>query len=203
MSKSFKCPICGCTEHYEIGSVGSKLEQWLGSGYSDDPRRIIVTEQRALLDHEFSISGDASGSCSLNANFEAYLCKKCGHVQLFAEDMLRAIKFDEERLSSEIAAKQKEVKELNDKAASLDSEKAKIEKRLNELNSLLKSEDITVKQQKEFTLEKEEAQKRLRDIEKENKLISPNLEKALAELEKLKDRLDNVSHIKSVTERRW
>ena len=97
MSKSFKCPICGCTEHYEIGSVGSKLEQWLGSGYSDDPRRIIVTEQRALLDHEFSISGDASGSCSLNANFEAYLCKKCGHVQLFAEDMLRAIKFDEER----------------------------------------------------------------------------------------------------------
>ena len=60
MSSSYKCPICGETEHYSVeileGGRGSEL---------------------ALFEPSY-LEGNIWPHC------DAYVCKKCGHVDFFA-----------------------------------------------------------------------------------------------------------------------
>ena len=177
--KKFKCPICGCNEHYLVGSVGSSKEE------------------RALLEYHLSTGTQTYVEFSLKGSFKPYICKKCGHVELFAEEMLKSIQDDKLNFFKLVNEAKGKIKEKRDNIESLTKEKEKLESRLIELNKFLDSEDITVKQQKEYLEEKKSIEERLDlTVGKSIRLLSRELEPLEKELKDLEERLENVSTLK-------
>ena len=183
--KEFKCPICGCNEHYEIAIVDTpKYENiyvpnkkgggtWVESYH--EPNAFISCELKTR-ELEGWIDFD------IHSHVQAYLCKECSHITFFAPSLLKSIKWQEE-------ADRKEREKINSKLVTFkNSRKESLEmigsmsKRLEELEKLLSSEDITIRQQKEY---KEEEQK----LESEFKIIRKQLESLDKEIASLEQKL--------------
>ena len=114
MANGYKCPICGCTEHYSIPAVG---------------REEI---SRSLVKYEFDIYGDAyirKAEVSFDANIR--LCKNCGHMDLFNEGMLEEIKKDEQELSKLVSSKEEELHSLEVRGEQIKQELEKVFKEIN------------------------------------------------------------------------
>ena len=82
--KLFKCPICGCNEHYGIGVVGEKQTEriWVKEEkYGGGHYETNVNMPRTLLYHELTTRAlEGSVSLEVGSNVNAYLCKECGYV---------------------------------------------------------------------------------------------------------------------------
>ena len=199
MPKIYKCPICGCTEYYEIPGVGQESRITTGGPYSDNPHKTTIIQPRCLIQYEIDIWGDARISknvFSFNAN--VCLCKNCGHMDLFNENMLKSIKAAEEEFSEQIKAKENEIKELNLKEKELLKELDDIKNRTKKISELLGDENITVKQQRELQEESKELNSNRASLEKEVNQIQPKISKLNEELAELKDRVLKVASQSSI-----
>ena len=133
MGKEFKCPICGCSEHFEIGATGK-----------DDFN---------LITYKNELKGEVWGELIINGNFNVYLCKKCGHVDLFNTEMVEEINKQNKVVDEKAESIINEINRINGKIKSIKEKTEPVLKRIDELKQLLKSEDITIRQQKSYQQE--------------------------------------------------
>ena len=175
-SFKFKCPICGCEDHYQINFVNQFKETKSESGptYGSSPRFYEVVN-RCIINYSLETHYlDGSVGISIGSCANAFLCKNCGYINLFAQNLLSNIKNDETKFKDE----------------------------LSELEKLLESEDITVKQQKEFKEEKEKKTNELKKIRYEIENHEKELEKLDAKIDEAKAKLDSVTIVESVGPKR-
>lgn len=141
----FKCPICGCEEHYGIRSIATaeRTDRYEHGKY-------VYEYPTSLLVYNLKISGDASfDHCEIGANFETFICQKCGHVDMFVspEELKKKLSDYEKQnieLDSEIS---KVMSELED----FDKQHKDVLKQISQINMKLSSDEITVREQKELT----------------------------------------------------
>ena len=169
MPKKFKCPICGCTEHYNIDSIGSK--------------------SFSLISYSNDLHGDVYGGIDISGNFETYICKECGHVQMFSEKLLKQLEKHNKGVDDEIKKLSNDLKIIKSKIDENQKQLLPMQKRIDELVELLKSEDITIKQQKEYKseLDKLSSENSVRRLNREIKYLNIDLEKKEKELQDLKE----------------
>lgn len=101
--KKFKCPICGCMEHFPIKFIGEIKKEWIQN--RNCPGEWKITKERALFNEDFCIP---DGSHSLESSFEVYICKECGHADMFNEHMAKEIDLK----IKELMNKKKELKTI-------------------------------------------------------------------------------------------
>ena len=179
MAETFKCPICGCTEHYQLRTI------YDASDYDEN-------QPRALMTFVYKPDADNWSRLSLNSHFCAYLCQKCGHVELFAKGMVDEINDQKNVLNKKIEETQLSIKELKAKKDTMKEEKAILQKRSKELSSLLKSEDITIRQQKQYSEEAKKISNAIDKIYRDSSSIDKEVDAKLQDLEKMKLLLERV-----------
>lgn len=201
--KKFKCPICGCMEHYPMSFIALPQRERTGTGYTNDPYMTTVKIPRTILTYDFEISGDASGRFSLEGAAEVYLCSECGHIEFFGESMLREINKEKEEFNTKIKELEKEIEELkNALSSSNHNEYEKTKKRAKELAELLNSEDITVKQQREYKEESILVNSKMRELENVLSDIKRKIDKKTRELADVKSRAEKIVKYKSIETRK-
>lgn len=145
MNKQYKCPVCGCEKHFKLQAHEIRDEK----GNRIAPGLIIFK-------NSLYVYGDAKleGEVDMRLNATPYICAKCGHIDLFSEGLLQ--EYEKLRAEAEDAIKQidDEVKQAKLQIEAAGKEKETDMKRLNEVNKILKSDEITVKQQRELQKEK-------------------------------------------------
>lgn len=163
----FKCPICGNDEHQKVQCAGETRVIRKGK-YSS-----IIEEipSRGLQDYYFNYerlgcSLERAKKPEIIPNFDAYICKKCGHVEMFALELYKRISdeiYDIENTKGLILIKDATLKsDINSMSQKLKC----LEVRCEELEKLVKSKSITVGQQEEYNLELKEKTVKIRDMEK-------------------------------------
>ena len=200
--KEFKCPICGCTEHYPISLIENPTKETIGGPYSDNPYRTIIKTPRTLLSYEFSISGDASGLFALNGSAEVYLCAKCGHIELFGENMLARLNRDKQTYESKINELKDELDKLDKEVSSLKSESELLKEKLVKLGKLLASDEITVKQQREYKEESVTIKSKCNELDQSLKVALTEIEKKQKELSETEDRAKKIIKYDSIETRK-
>lgn len=150
----FKCPICGCTKHYEIKVVSNETPKLVTENGKNVERR---PGNNAVISYEASITGDAMGNVriSLSDHAKAYLCEECGHIDFFSENLLSSIVSSYEKYNREIRLLNDQIEQLQKNKAYVKDKIDSTNKRLKELDELLKDENITVKQLKSYEDEQE------------------------------------------------
>lgn len=189
MPKIYKCPICGCTEYYEIPAIGKDTE--------DSFKREII-HPRCFIEYEIEISGDASLRINtMNVNANICLCKKCGHMDLFNEGMLLAIQQSEARIQNDIKAKEQGLINLKQEQKDIEIELKRINEELANIGKLLLDDELTIRKHNEL----EEESKRLGAdrplLEKRIKEIPDETKKLEQEIEVLKWDLEHVTSVRS------
>ena len=194
---NFKCPICNNNEHYKINLLDTTSKKNLGDGFYD--RRTVTTVPRTLIRYEIESYGDGGTAISFNAYADAYLCKKCGHIQLFGKQLLDQINSDDKSLNFQKKDIESKLNSINKQLSILLTKKEKIETRQDQINQLLNSEDITIRQQRELTEEAEQIRKDLKPLYREINPIKEEQEKYQSELDEIDLKLKNIATISKRT----
>lgn len=147
-----KCTQCGSTEFISTSLLkeASTTGEYEDSGYGLFKGNVMkpdVTGQ--VLGYQFVVRGDAGGDFRLVGNCDCFVCKNCGHIELFAKDFVE--KYEQKRIA---LAQEKMRKEQEKKQFAIDLEElkeftSKLSQRLNELEQLSLDEDISVKKHNE------------------------------------------------------
>lgn len=154
----YRCPICGCEEYYTIDGVREP-------GHN------------SLIEYDLYIIGDAQvKSNTFSTSFSTRVCKSCGHIDLFKDPSHLERQVDEHKKMIEGA--NQEIKSIEEEIEKLNLEKKKNEERLDFLNNQLESDEITVKQQKEYEEELIEVKDHLGISRKEMNILEDRLRKA-------------------------
>lgn len=148
----FKCPICGCEDHFNIRSIGATIEipQYSSEGEIDyNAKKVIQKPSSLFIADYYDGYCEGGGGTSIKPNFATLICKKCGHVDLFYDHKGLELKVSEYKKSmSDIEFKINEVKKtLNEIDKQYKDNLAEIE----DIRNKLSSDEITVREQKELT----------------------------------------------------
>jgi len=184
----FKCPICGCEDHFNIQSIGATIEipQYSSDGTIDDNAKKVIQKPSSLfIETTYKGYGECGDSTSISPNFTTLICKKCGHVDLFYDHKGLELKVSEYKKSmSDIEFKINEVKKtLNEIDKQYKDNLAEIE----DIQNKLSSDEITVREQKELTEKANILKQATRNYNYERKKI----EGKIKELEVAKHRIIN------------
>ena len=183
----FKCPICGCEDHFNIRSIGKPIEipQYSSDGEIVYNAEKVFQKPSSLLIADYYGYCEGGGGTSINANFTTLICKKCGHVDLFYDHKGLELKVSEYKKSmSDIEFKINEVKKtLNEIDKQYKDNLAEIE----DIQNKLSSDEITVREQKELTEKANILKQAPRNYNYERKKI----EGKIKELEVAKRRIIN------------
>ena len=191
MEFKYKCPICGCEECYILKSSGS-------NGKSTHLREgcplSIEFSPRNLIDFDIEIFGDAYiRNLVHNVNATVCLCKKCGHVDLFASQMLREIENDLKTLSKLEEKTLKEIKLLDGKLKNYNDNVENFENRLSELKHLIKDENKTIKEHNNFVQEEKIIREDLAKLNRSTITPRKRLEELNKKLEMLTEQKKRVA----------
>ena len=177
----FKCPICGCEDHFNIQSIGATIEI---PQYSSDGE-IVYNAEKVFQKPSSLLIADYYEGSGISPNFTTLICKKCGHVDLFYDHKGLELKVSEYKKSmSDIEFKINEVKKtLNEIDKQYKDNLAEIE----DIQNKLSSDEITVREQKELTEKANILKQAPRNYNYERKKI----EGKIKELEVEKSRIIN------------
>ena len=185
MIKIFKCPICGCEEHYEFPFIRTVLHE--------------DNNLRSFIKHRIELGAYSDASISVNefeSNISAYLCKECDHVDFFAEGMLNDIQKDKERLKGLIDKQETLISPLMKQEKPLQAKIAKLDEQIADAAKLLKDENITIKKHKELREESTKMAVEKHKLEDELRSIQRKIEPHRAEIMDLKNQLSKVEQEK-------
>lgn len=148
MKRIIECPICGeKTAHHEVPG----LAEYANNIIIPSHNRREEKEPIALIKYQSYLCGDASGGTVVNAFFNALICEKCGHVHLISNELVHVIKNEIQNLKNREKFLEEKIKDLETEINTLEKEQDHREREIERLNKLLASEDITVKEQKQYT----------------------------------------------------
>ena len=104
--KTFKCPICGCEKHYYVEFVGPETDF-----YPITMRTRDVEGDLSEKENDFDV------------HFETYICKECGHIEMFAEDrLMKVLQETEDTVEQADTELKKEIKQLEKEIVKLKKE---------------------------------------------------------------------------------
>lgn len=186
MVKEFKCPICGCTEHFVIDGFKRNVAEGYGN-------QTTYKVKIALINYTEESYGEGGTSINFDVNGGIYLCKNCGHVDFFSEGLLETIQKHSKQIQEKIEILKFEYDRASKQYAELEGDLPKKKNRLLELDELLKSDEITVKQQKEYQNEYARVKDEISKDEKRLAPIARSIEDLQKEIDGLKGKLENVS----------
>lgn len=148
MEINMKCTQCGCTEFIDAKEVYTFVHVITSDGESGDcvcdvtlaNKKEIVKEERnffngQLIKQKETVYND-------RGYLKAYVCKKCGHIEFFCDTYIKKEIEEQEKIEAE-------EKRINDIIV-IEKELARNEIKLQEIQSLVKNENITVKQLREY-----------------------------------------------------
>lgn len=169
MSKTYKCPICGETEHFPVESFSGS---WHGGN-----RETSLFEGVGLEGH-------------ILANYSAYVCKNCGHVDFFAPSIAAKLSVAKSERDTRIRQAEEALErakaERQNALAPLLEEEERLKKRLLEIAPLLSSDEITIKRHHELEEERVRIESRMREIAQKKVPFDRKVRDAEGELEKAK-----------------
>ena len=189
MPKLYKCPICGCTEYYEIDSISRQSIRNFGNNHQNERK----TSPRSLIEYQLSLEDAYIREETFNFNAAVCLCKKCGHIDLFNEHLLSDIKKEEAELNISIKEKKKELSLLLNKRDELTKWLSFATSRIEEISKLLVDQDITIRKHNELEEENETIHNKMSLIEAEKQELLIQIQKADDELVFVQERLKRVA----------
>ncbi len=159
--KKFKCPICGNEIHLQLTPVSRDDKLVPGSYVMDTHPENTNTNYSSMLVYGSWYRGEClEGNTKVEANFDAFACSKCGHVSLFASKLISSIAGQFKTLNEQKEELTREIETLQGDLAHLKEKIDPMEKRAKEVIKLLKSDEITVRQQRELKKELESLNER-------------------------------------------
>lgn len=186
--ENFKCIICGCTKHYEVNVLDSKESQINNATFY--PRTLIQCSTRSY--------GDGATDIEFKNEPSAFVCSKCGHVELFAEDLVEEIKQDEIKLTSKIQSLKKEIKDIKLELEQNRIALSNLNKQKDKMESLIKSEEISLKELREYNNGKVEMERNINHTSHEIERMNSRLQEIENKLSILDYQLENVDLISDV-----
>ncbi len=155
--EEYKCPICGGKESVEVAvfskGTGVCIKKF---GSCDNFGRCLPNcnlDPRGLINWGTKSYGDGHTDIIFSPQVSTKLCTKCGFVSFHALELAKAVAKDlvmiEEKDAELLAEKEKLLDEKTTLSAQLDA----IPEQEGKLEELIKSEDITIRQQKEYQSE--------------------------------------------------
>ena len=143
-----KCSQCGSNEFYKREFIDSNRSFWDTKEYD----KFGITEEKykgGNIDETASAiayKAQFDGYFSITNNCDCYICKNCGHIELFAkQDFLDKLS-NQEKIDQEIEEKIKENEVLYKKKYDELFEFAeKLRKEVNKLNEIISNENSTMK----------------------------------------------------------
>ena len=97
MILKFKCNVCGSTDCYKIDTFSDDKKH-----YGDVAGK--VTNKRSIFNYRYSTSGGRVGlRMEISSQTETYICKSCGHVEFYANDLLNKIDHDEKYYKEKVS----------------------------------------------------------------------------------------------------
>lgn len=202
MPKQYKCPICGSTEYYNIpGHEPSQITRVTKNNYEDgyivgQTTKTVIIEHRNLFN--IGARSNERVDVSFIVNAEICLCKNCGHLDFFNEEMLLDIKTNEKSFRDLLNQKQKDMNDLNEKINDKKNEEINLEKSIIDYETKIKDENITIKQQNQYLQELDVCKEKIKIVKKENYKLDKMREALKEELSDVKFRLDNVARIDEI-----
>ncbi len=147
-----KCTQCGCTEFISTSLLkeASTTGEFEDSGYGPfrgNVKKPDLTGQ--VLGYQFVVTGDANGDFRLVGNCDCFVCKNCGHIELFAKGFVEKHEQKRIALEQEKMRKYQEEKQFAIDLVELKDFTSKLSQKLNQLEQLSLNEDISVKKHNE------------------------------------------------------
>ncbi len=141
-----KCTQCGCTEFINTSFIkeASTTGERKTYDYFEEPD---LAGQ--VLGYQFTVRGDANGYFQIVGNCQCFVCKNCGHVELFAKDFVERYEAKEIADAEEARRQKEEQEQLQRDHLEFFDFLDKVEKELPELKKLTENESISVKKHKE------------------------------------------------------
>ncbi len=189
MPLKYKCPVCGCTEYYSLSGSASSNNDSPRDGQQNYSNKALIN---AFLDI-YCAESLRIRSFDVSLNAQVCLCKNCGHIDLFNENLVSTFQSDKERFGEELRAKQAELENLNSEKKNTEEELAKIRERTQVIAKLLSSEDITIRQHKELESEAQGINSRRPQLEKRLAQLTKEIEQAQRDYNSIKGKLDRVT----------
>ena len=182
--EEYKCPICGSTKNVNIAILSTNTAVSIAKpGDTRDPAfwdRCDLAP-RGLINWSTESFGDGRTDITFAPQVSTKICTGCGFVSFHALDLAKAVAQDLVMLQEKDAALLAKKEKLLEEKASLDEELESLPEKQNQLNRLLQSEDITIRQQKEYQAQlaelaerKDEINSRIREIDNRIKEIEYN-----------------------------
>ncbi len=185
MSKVLKCPICGYGNHFVIPFLDTNLDK--------------SVKRRYLIEHTITLSQYSDASIGINkydSYITAHVCKKCGHIELYAEKLLKEIASGKERLNEMIGIRKKELPSLKKEINALESKLKQIDENLSTIEKSLIDENITIKRHKELEEEYKHLQQDKYSAKSKIDSVKNKLTPIESEIAKLNSKLSKISEEK-------
>ena len=151
--EEYKCPICGSKESVDV-ALFSKGTSISFNKFSNNSSQIRCDfDPRGLINWGTESYGDGRTDITFSPQVSTKLCTKCGFVSFHALELAKAIAKDlviiQEKDADLLDEKERLLKEKTTLSVQLDE----IPAQEGKLEELIKSEDITIRQQKEYQSE--------------------------------------------------
>ncbi len=180
-----KCSCCGSENLRNIAFITEKCYQYKIGNQIQTTTEYPLGFNAIEITKPAAITYDATVRCvegsvgiSLDANTDAKVCMDCGHLELFLSTSLRQkiIKNELEEYEAQ-KAKTEKTKVLNNKKKDFNCVIDKLKVEIKELSELLKDENKTIKEHKEFESQLNIKESELRKANKELNQIEEDLKK--------------------------
>ena len=173
--ENYKCPICGSKEAVDAAvlstndSIGIRMFGNNSYGYQNycnlEPRGLINWGTESL-----------DGRIVFSPRLSTKVCTRCGFVSFHALTLATAIAKDLVILQEKDSELLDEEKRLIEEKSGLNAEWDAIPAQQGQFEDLIKSEDITIRQQKEYQSELGRIEERKLEIGKRIKAINSRME---------------------------
>lgn len=179
--EEYKCPICGSKESIDVALFSKGTSISFNKFMNNSSQIHCDFDPRGLINWKTESFGDGRTDIFFSPQVKTKVCSQCGFVSFHALELAKAIAKDlviiQEKDAELLAEKERLLKEKTMLCAELDA----IPAQEGKLEELIKSEDITIRQQKEYQSElaslkerKLEMGRRISDIDSRIEVISYN-----------------------------
>lgn len=179
--EEYKCPICGSKESVDVALFSKGTSISFNKFMNNSSQIYCDFDPRGLINWKIESFGDGCTDIFFSPQVKTKVCSQCGFVSFHALELAKAVVKDLVMIEEKDAELLAEKEKLLDEKTTLNAELDAIPAQEGQLKELIKSEDITIRQQKVYQSElanleerKVEIGRKIRDIDSRIEVISYN-----------------------------
>jgi hypothetical protein len=95
MTNIRKCSVCGSDKCYKIDAFSNNRKR-----YGEVAGK--ATNKRGIFNYQYSTTKQVGINVEISTNIDSYVCKECGHIEFYANDLLTKVEKDEQYYTDKV-----------------------------------------------------------------------------------------------------